>query len=200
MQPKVVIPLAAICQIAKLVQKCARYGTFNETEVHTFLQSILNTAPKNPEDVYDDHFALKGGYQALVSQLSSEGEKDVEIVKYVGSLMQLERALSNNPDVFNELAKRIEQVERQTLHFNVYDEQILGAFADIYTQVISPAGPKIQVFGKPDLLQQTHIQHKIRALLLAGIRSAVLWRQLGGKRRHFFFSKRKIIATAQQFI
>jgi high frequency lysogenization protein len=43
------------------------------------------------------------------------------------------------------------------------------------------------------------VQHRIRALLLAGIRAAVLWRQVGGKRRHFFFGKGKIVKIAKQY-
>ncbi|MCO7187322.1 MULTISPECIES: high frequency lysogenization protein HflD [unclassified Pseudoalteromonas] len=200
MQRDVVIPLAAMCQVAKLVQKCARYGTFNNHETASLLRSITITSPKNPQDVYEDPDAVKQGCRALVDQLSAQGEKDVEMVKYVGSLMQLERALSANSKAMAELGKRIEQLDRQLQHFDIGDEQIVAALADIYSQVVSPVGPKIQIFGKPELLKQSHVQHQIRALLLAGIRSAVLWRQLGGKRRQFFFAKKKIIAAAQSYI
>ncbi|CAH9060771.1 High frequency lysogenization protein HflD [Pseudoalteromonas holothuriae] len=193
-----VMPLAAMCQITKLVQKTAKYGQFNEREVESFLQSIVNLNPEQPEDVYSDSFALKSGYRTLLSQLTPQGDKDVEMVKYVGSIMQLERALSNNPKALSELAKRLKDVERQLQHFEICDTTILAALADIYSEVVSPLGQKIQVFGEPDLLKQTATQQKIRALLLAGIRSAVLWRQLGGKRRQFFFGKKKIIAEAQR--
>ncbi len=44
-------------------------------------------------------------------------------------------------------------------------------------------------------LQQTDNAAKIRALLLAGIRSARLWRQLGGHRWQLIFSRRKLLAT-----
>lgn len=200
MSTSYVLPLAAMCQISKLVQKTAKYGQFNEAEVSTFLKSIVNLSPAHPEDVYDDKWVLKDGYKTLVQQLSPEGEKDVELVKYVGSLMQLERALSANPKALDELASRLNQIERQLLHFDICDSTIVSAFADIYSQVLSPLGQKIQVFGQPDLLKQPSYQHKIRALLLAGIRSAVLWRQLGGKRRQFFFGKKKIIEIAKNSI
>ncbi|CAM4167763.1 high frequency lysogenization protein HflD [Pseudoalteromonas byunsanensis] len=195
-----VMPLAAMCQITHLVQKAAKFGQFNEREVESFLQSIVNLNPDNPEDVYPDHFALKSGYRTLLAQLTPQGEKDVEMVKYVGSLMQLERALSSNKKALDMLAKRLKDVERQLQHFSLYDDTIIAALADIYGEVISPLGQKIQVFGQPELLKQTAIQQRVRALLLAGIRSAVLWRQLGGKRRQFFFGKKKIIAEAQKRI
>ncbi|MCG9761549.1 MULTISPECIES: high frequency lysogenization protein HflD [Pseudoalteromonas] len=200
MQNQYVMPLAAMCQISKLVQKCARYGTFNENEVEGFLKSIINTSPERPEDVYPDKFAIKTGCRTLIEQLSAGGEKDVEMVKYVGAMMQLERVLSNDSKSLDLLAQKIQQVERQLLHFDICESQVVAALADIYGQVISPLGPKIQVFGKPELLKQTTTQQKIRALLLAGIRSAVLWRQLGGKRRQFFFAKKKIITAAKSYM
>ncbi|WP_440053119.1 high frequency lysogenization protein HflD [Pseudoalteromonas sp. T1lg65] len=200
MQNQYVMPLAAMCQITKLVQKCARYGTFNDYEVEGFLKSILNTSPERPEDVYPDKLAIKEGCQAVIKQLSSGPDKDVELVKYVGSLMQLERVLSNDKRALSQLGDKIQQVERQLLHFDICESQIIAALADIYEQVISPMGPKIQVFGKPELLKQKHIQQKVRALLLAGIRSAVLWRQLGGKRRQFFFAKKSIISAAKSYL
>ncbi|MFC3031269.1 high frequency lysogenization protein HflD [Pseudoalteromonas fenneropenaei] len=193
-----VMALAALCQITKQVQKVAKYGQFNAHEVDSLLHSIVITNPKQPEDVYTDKFALQQGYRTLVEQLSADGKKDVELVKYVGGLIQLERALAAKPQALNELARRINDIERRLDHFAMTDDTMVASLADIYSQVISPLGQKIQVFGQPELLKQPHIQHKIRALLLAGVRAAVLWRQMGGRRRQFFFAKRKIIAAAQQ--
>ncbi|WMN60146.1 high frequency lysogenization protein HflD [Pseudoalteromonas xiamenensis] len=195
-----VMALAALCQITRLVQKVAKYGQFNAHDVESFLQSIIITNPARPEDVYQDHYGLKQGYKALVDQLSADGSKDVELVKYVGGLIQLERVLAYKPGALDELGRRINELDRQLMHFSITDDTILSSLADIYSQVISPLGQRIQVFGQPELLKQPHIQHKVRALLLAGIRAAVLWRQMGGKRRHFFFSKRKIIAIAKKFV
>ena len=41
--------------------------------------------------------------------------------------------------------------------------------------------------------QQSDNAAKIRALLLSGIRSARLWRQLGGHRWQLIFSRRKLL-------
>jgi len=96
------------------------------------------------------------------------------------------------------LAERINQVHRQLAHFAITDEQVLANFASIYSDVISELGPKLQISGNPDCLKQPQVQHKIRALLLAAMRSAVLWRQLGGKRRHLVFARKAIFDTAKQ--
>jgi high frequency lysogenization protein len=52
------------------------------------------------------------------------------------------------------------------------------------------------VQGEPTFLQQSDNVNKIRALLLAGIRAAVLWRQKGGRRWQFIFQSNKILETA----
>lgn len=192
-----VMALAAMCQVAKQVQKIAQFGSSNDYELEKLFTSIVQTSPDSPSDVYQGTENLRDGYKSLLDQLSAGEKKDVEIVKYVGGLMQLERALSAKPSSLAELGKSIDDIKRRLDHFSVTDDTVVAALADIYSKVLSPLGHRIQVYGKPDLLKQQLIQHKIRALLLAGIRSAVLWRQMGGKRRHFFFAKRKILAIAK---
>lgn len=192
-----VMALAAMCQVAKQVQKIAQYGSNNEHDLEILLSSIIQTSPESPEDVYQGTDNLRDGYKTLMAQLTAGAQKDVEIVKYVGGLMQLERALNANDKSLNELGKRIDDIHRRLDHFAITDESVVAGLADIYSSVLSPLGHRIQVYGKPELLKQQLTQNKIRALLLAGVRSAVLWRQMGGKRRHFFFSKRKILAITK---
>ncbi|TVU86475.1 MULTISPECIES: high frequency lysogenization protein HflD [Pseudoalteromonas] len=195
-----VMALAAMCQVAKQVQKIAQYGSSNDYELEKLLTSIVQTSPDSPSDVYQGTENLRDGYKILLDQLSAGEKKDVEIVKYVGGLMQLESALSAKASSLAELGKSIDDIKRRLDHFAITDDTVITALADIYSKVLSPLGHRIQVYGKPDLLKQQLVQHKIRALLLAGIRSAVLWRQMGGKRRHFFFAKRRIIAIAKNHI
>jgi high frequency lysogenization protein len=58
---------------------------------------------------------------------------------------------------------------------------------------------KIQVIGNPNVLKQENVQNQVRALLLAGVRAGVLWRQYGGQRRQFVFSRQKILQEAVLF-
>lgn len=169
-----VMALAAMCQVAKQVQKIAQYGSNNEHDLEILLSSIIQTSPESPEDVYQGTDNLRDGYKTLMAQLTAGAQKDVEIVKYVGGLMQLERALNANDKSLNELGKRIDDIHRRLDHFAITDESVVAGLADIYSSVLSPLGHRIQVYGKPELLKQQLTQNKIRALLLAGVRSAVL--------------------------
>ena len=45
---------------------------------------------------------------------------------------------------------------------------------------------------------EQNVQDKIRACLLAGIRSAVLWRQVGGSKWQLLFHRKKLVQAARQ--
>jgi len=196
------LTLAAICQVASSVQKISRQGSSNETELSTLLNSIINTSPQNTLEVYgNDVTNLKKGLQTLVAHLgNSSKQKDPEVTRYVVSLLSLERRLTKKTAKLTELGNRIEQCQRQLAHFDINSDTLISSLASIYSDIISPLGTPIQVAGNPEILKQTVNQHKIRALLLAGIRSAVLWRQVGGKRRTILFSRAKIVACAEQLL
>lgn len=196
------VTLAAVCQAAHLVQRLARQGQINTDDLSTLLNSVLVTSPENTLAVYGGELShLKSGLQTLIKHLGNNNEaKDPEVTRYVVSLLSLERRLTKNNKKLTELGSRIEQCHRQLEHFDIDSDTIVSSLASIYSDIISPLGTPIQVAGNPEILRQQPNQHKVRALLLAGIRSAVLWRQVGGKRRNILFSRSKIVECAEQLL
>lgn len=196
------LTLAAICQVAYWVQKLSRSGQIDEAELTILLNSIMNTSPSSTLDVYGNDIAnLKIGLQTVVQHLGNKSKnKDPELTRYVVSLLGLERRLSKNSKQMSLLGQRIEQCERQLAHYEINSETLISSIASIYSDLISPLGSPIQVAGEPSVLKQPINQHKIRALLLAGIRSAVLWRQVGGKRRNILFARSKIVECAESLL
>lgn len=191
------LALAGICQAITLLQKVTRTSELSSKDLEVSLASVANLNPQNPLDIYaGSHANLKDGYQALLAQLGDRPNKDVELTRYVVSVIALERKLAKKSDNMQQLGKKLSRLEQQLQHFHITDETIIGSLADTYVECISSLGTRIQVAGQPDLLKQTHIQHKVRALLLAAIRSAVLWRQAGGSRLHFIFKRKAIVAEA----
>ena len=199
---KQTITMAAICQASALVQKIARTGTIIESDLAMMLNSIMITSPDSILDVYSNDIAhLKLGLNALVEQLGNQTkQKDPELTRYVVSLLGLERRLASKKNQLSQLGERIEQSQRQLAHYNITSDTLIASLASIYSDLLSPIGTPIQVAGEPSLLKQQGNQHKIRALLLAGIRSSVLWRQVGGKRRNILFGRTKMVACAQQLL
>ena len=190
--------LAAVCQAAWLVQHVARNGSCDEDSMRCLLQGILITDPDHAGAFYQDHRLLREGYKSLVEQLgNNRNPKNMELTRYVIGMIALERKLSGKRRVLSMLGERIGQVKRQAFHFDLLADTVLSNMAGIYSDHISNLGPRIQVSGAPLYLQQPQVQHKIRALLLAGIRACVLWRQLGGRRRQILFFRKKVIAAAE---
>ncbi|MEL4279804.1 MULTISPECIES: high frequency lysogenization protein HflD [Shewanella] len=189
---------AGILQAIAQVQYLARHGESDTDELAASLNTILVTDPESAADVYQDKAALHKGYQLVLNQLGDSSQKDVEITRYLVGILALERKLTRSNSGLAMLAERINQVNRQLHHFAITDEQVIANLASIYSDIISNLGPKIQISGNPLCLQRPLVQHKIRALLLAAMRSAVLWRQLGGKRRHLVFARKAIIDTAKK--
>lgn len=195
------IALAGVCQAAALVQSIARKGSADAQAVEASISSILVTAPDNPQQVYGSLPNLSVGFSTLVAQLDNESRhKDAEITRYVASILSLERKLSKHSSALNDLGQRISHVQRQLGHVDFEHSQIMSSLASVYTDIVSPLAPKIQISGNQQHLSSTTNQHKVRALLLAGVRSAVLWRQMGGKRRHILFNKSQILKAAKQAV
>lgn len=199
---KQTLTMAAVCQAAVLVQKIARTGAVEEAELAIMLNSIMVTSPESILEVYSNDIAhLTSGLKALIEQLGNQtSKKDPELTRYVVSLLGLERRLANKKNQLSLLGERIEQSQRQLAHYEITSDTLIASLASIYSDLLSPIGTPIQVAGEPSLLKQQSNQHKIRALLLAGVRSSVLWRQVGGKRRNILFGRTKLVACAQQLL
>ncbi len=193
---------AVICQIVHLVQNLSRHGDIDEENLAMLLRSITITSPKNTLDVYGGELKnIETGLQLLITHLGHKStNKDPEFTRYIVSLLNLERQLSKKPKQLAKLADRIEQTQRQLSHYDIVSNTLLSSFASIYSDLISPIGARIQIAGEPAILKQTINQDKIRSLLLAGIRAAVLWRQVGGKRRNILFARSRIVDCAKQML
>jgi len=190
------IAFAGMCQAVALVQEVAKNGHCDSDAFEASINAILNTSPSSTIEVFGRESDLKLGLECLIKGIDSTPAGS-EVTRYLISLMALERKLSARRDAMSQLGDRIQMAQRQTEHFDLFDENMISNLASIYLDVISPVGPRIQVTGTPSVLQQTTNQHKVRALLLSGIRCAVLWRQTGGKRRHLVFGRKKMIEQAQ---
>ena len=72
--------------------------------------------------------------------------------------------------------------------------------ADIYQDTLSNYRFRIQVAGNAQQLQNPANAARIRALLLAAIRAAYLWRQAGGNRLSLLFNRNRLFTEAQALL
>ncbi|KAE9539086.1 high frequency lysogenization protein HflD [Ursidibacter maritimus] len=195
------IALAGVCQAASLVQNFAHQGSADRESLAQSLKSLLVLQPDSTVAVFDNDLKhLKLGFETVIAQFGGkQGKLDTEIGRYWVGILALSQKLDKNPQTKSELAQRLLQLERQlSLYDNdILHEQMIANMASIYSDLISPLGSRIQVFGRQDLLSRPDIQNRIRATLLAGIRAAILWQQVGGSRWQLFFSRKKILNATQ---
>ncbi len=198
------LALAAIFQSARMAQQYARQGRADPALLATSLNSILETESLDPETIYGGPAGVKLGLQDLTERFTGNGtEDDMEMARYVMSLVALAFKLRKQPNLLTALADGIETIKQQ-LDFHKTETQpavihpnIIGRLADLYIHTISTIMPRIIVHGEPMHLNNTAIADKIRASLLAGIRAGYLWRQLGGSRWHFIFRRKAILTEAE---
>jgi len=199
----ITLALAGVCQSARLVQQLAHQGHCDSDAMHVSLNSVIDLNPDSTLGVFGGSEAnLKLGLETLLGVLNANNRQglNAELTRYTLSLMVLERKLNSAKGALQTLGDRIDSLQRQLEHFDLESETLLSAMAGIYVDVVSPLGPRIQVTGSPAVLQSPQVQAKVRAALLAGIRAAVLWHQVGGGRLQLMFSRNRLTHQAKQIL
>ncbi|ORM69318.1 lysogenization regulator HflD, partial [Pantoea wallisii] len=167
---EITLALAGVCQAAHLVQQLAHQGQCDNAALQVSLRSVLDLNPGSTLAVFGgDEAGLRMGLETLMAVLNSGSRQGAgaELTRYTLSLMVLERKLSGNKSALNTLAQRVSQLDRQLAHYDLESDTIASAMAAIYVDVISPLGPRIQVTGSPQVLQNSQVQNRVRAALLA---------------------------------
>ncbi len=196
-----VIALAGIAQSAALVHQLATNGKADELELETTLGSLLKTDSESVLEIYGNDLAnLKLGLEQLDKQLTGYEIAYPDQARYAASMVFLEQKLSEQSAMIKTISIGIERAKAQTDHFSVLHENVLANFGDIYVQTVSKLQPRIMVNGVPDYLSRPDVANKIRACLLAGIRSAMLWKQCGGRRWKFLLYRKKIQTETQRLL
>jgi high frequency lysogenization protein len=189
------VALGAVFEAAFLVDKIAKSGQINETALGCMLGSLLIRNPKNTLEVYGGNdLNLRDGYQTLAGALErSPANLQRDPLRYALLLLGLERKLAKRDDLLQIMGNRLDQIQQQVQHFGLVHDNVIAASGSLYQDTLSTFPQRIQVQGDVRHLQQPSNAAKIRALLLAGIRAARLWRQLGGHRWQLVFSRRKLL-------
>ena len=94
--------------------------------------------------------------------------------------------------MLNKIHIGVEKAQAQSEHFGPLHENVLANLGDLYHSTISTLKPRVMVNGEQVYLSNPDTVNKIRSLLLAGIRSTLLWRQCGGSRWKFLFFRKKL--------
>ncbi|MCK9394779.1 MAG: high frequency lysogenization protein HflD [Methylobacter sp.] len=194
------IALAGIAQAAALVQQLATTGAADSVALEASIGSLFVSDEHGVANVYGGLSGLKLGIEQLNDQMTGLKIANPEQARYAASLVFLENQLSNRPDMKKTIFAGIERAQSQSEHFGRLHENVLANLGDIYHTTISTLQPRIMVNGEQEYLSRPDVVNKIRACLLSGIRSAILWRRCGGTRWKFLFFRKKIQAEIQNLL
>ena len=197
------IALIGLYQAAKQVYDLATTGKTDETAFEASVNSLFNENPTDTLDVFGNVDGIQLGTETLLAQMASDkavSSRNIEITKYVLSLMILEKKISEQEGLLEKVFRVIESAKNNRSHFGDFHENIIATLARAYSENISQVNPRIMVNGAHGHLQNPKIANKIRALLLAGIRASMLWRQVGGSRWGLLWSRKKYLVSAQTLI
>jgi len=211
------IALAGLFQAASLVDQIARRGMVPQNNLETSIASLFVTSPRQTEDVFggvtDIPYSLNLGLRHLQDMVEKrESAQNKQVVQYVLGMIMLERQLQKRPDMLQKIGEGIDEIARKARYFSEQEENtellpsaythsnVIAALDGLYQSTISTFSFRIQVGGDPRHLQNSENAARIRALLLAGIRAAMLWRQVGGKRWHMLFFRSRLKPSLKRIL
>jgi high frequency lysogenization protein len=196
----IVISLAGMLQVVTLILELTQTGKMNEHAFEASVHSIFQLDPIDVVSVYKDLSHLKLGLQTVVTAFNPLFTGDKIVNRYLLSLIHLQKKLNHAPRLLATLRARLEQTKKQVAYFSLLHPTVISNLSDIYTQTISTFKFRVMILGNPRILNAKENMEKVRTLLLAGIRSATLWRQSGGSRTQMLFMRHKIKLTAEKLL
>lgn len=189
-----VVYLGAVFTASLQADRVAQTGYVDETVLECLLQSLLVVAPRNALSVYgssDEH--LVSGYKLMASLLQNNPSTARDPARYAMSLLMLERKLFARSDLMQTIGDRLALIQAKIEHFGLMHENVIAACGQLYEDTVSQCGKRIMVHGNPAILQKNGVPEKLRTILLTGIRAAMQWEYVGGRRWRLFFQRKKIL-------
>lgn len=192
--------LAGVYQASACVMRIARSGSADTAAIEPCVHSLFQVDAPTVAAVYGPPGAVANGARQIIAQLTGRSERNPELIRYVVQVLKLERTLSRRPDMLARIAKGIEAADQKREHFALLHPNLLAHLADIYSDTLSHLQPRILVRGEPMHLNNPDNQNRVRTLLLAAIRSAMLWRQVGGTRLQILLGPRRLLHDARIYL
>ena len=189
-----VLALAGLLQALTQVRRIADTGQSENQQVQVMLDSVFRIDASNAEAVYGDASQLRGGLRQLHDYLAN-GSKDEALGKLALAVLQLERRFIRSDAMASKVQADLRRLTGEASTLGSAHPDVIADLGRLYADTISTLRPRVMVQGNPHYLGQAGVVSEIRALLLAALRSAVLWRQMGGSLWDFVFRRREMAAA-----
>lgn len=193
------LALAGLVQGVHLALCIARTGEVEPQSYDASLSSVLRLSAETPEAVYGGLGGLRNGLRLLIGQLRGE-QRDADLIRIAATVLSLERKYQRSHELQKELHDRLADAARRHDPAQASEPDAVQRLADAYLATISTLTPRVRVPGNPLILKETANVVRIRACLLAALRSAALWRQLGGRGWRLLLQRGRLVETAQRLL
>ena len=194
------LALAALLQAIEQVQLMANQGQAQTEPLSICINSLFVFDADQTEHIYGNRHQLKPGLKRLLNQLQGESARDNAVTRIGLNVLHLERQFNRNAQAMQAVHAALQDIKIQAKSSGATHPDVLVALGKLYAEKVSPLGPKIMVQGNPVYLAQAQVVSEVRAALLAAVRAAVLWRQLGGSYWDFFLSRGRIAEATRSLL
>jgi len=195
------LALAGVFQAVQLVQEAAKYGRCDESATETTINSIFKIDVSDAESVFGRALCVSNGLRLIQTQFGEQAKPDNHTVsKYLLGILYIEKKLAKRPQLLTEILAGIERAKGQLMHYPPTHANILASLADTYSKTVSTITPRLIIEGEEGYLTRPDVANSVRALLLAAVRAAVLWRQCGGTRWQIMFGRHKFVHESRRIL
>ncbi len=195
-----VVALAGVFQAAVLTQQLARTGEADHDAMASSVRSILITDALDTASVFGGYGGVDLGLRTVVTKMSRRADsRDLEVAGYVMALTQLEGKLRGNAPMQARIRRELGELQARE-GLQALGAELFAGLAGLYTQTLSLIRPPIVVHGQEGHLADAGVVDRVRTALLAGVRAAYLWHQLGGRRWHLILKRGAYVDGARALL
>ena len=194
-----VLALGALLVALSQVRRIAETGQSDSATLHVALDSVFRIDAADTAVAVGGVEAVRPGLRLLRDYLAGTN-KDEALGKLAMAVMQLERRFVADDAMTERVRTGLQGLSGAVERLGSAHHDIIAGLASLYADTISHLRPRVMVQGNPHYLGQAGVVAEIRALLLAALRAAVLWRQMGGSLWDFLFRRRDMAAAIDQLM
>jgi high frequency lysogenization protein len=195
------LALAGVFQATELVRQAAHHGTWSGYAASSCLHSLFQLEAESTAEIYGGVVKMRLGVETMLTVLQGDSEHS-DSLRYTVGLLQIEKKFRRSGKLQEEVGRQLHDISGEGLDLEQHEREDLQAhdISGLYSNTISKLSPRIVVSGKPQYLKNDRTVDWVRTLLMAGLRSATLWHQLGGGRFELMFGRKKIIREAESLL
>ena len=189
------LALAGLAQAVQQVRRLADTGEADQAILSTAVDSVFQLDAESTAAVYGGAGNLRPGLMLLRDHFRN-ATRDDALPRLALAVLQLERRFGRDP-----MAQRVHAgivgLGPTAARLGCAHPEVLAALGSLYASTVSHLRPRVLVQGNPHYLGQAQVVGEVRAVLLAALRSAVLWRQLGGSLWDFLLRRRGMLEAVE---